>query len=131
MLYDYERIAVVGSRDYGVYKDLVDGNWKQDLSLVRDFILSLPDHVTIISGGAKGPDTVAVETAKKRGLAYKVWDAEWRIYGKQAGYIRNHQIVNDCDVLVAFWNGDSKGTRHSIDFADKQGKRVIIIHDGK
>ena len=112
---DGKRVAIVGSREY------------ENLEAVRDFIGSLPPDCTIVSGGAKGADTAAKEAAKEFGFAYKEWPAEWRTYGKQAGFLRNAQIINDCDIVVAFWDGFSKGTKHSIDLARQWNKPVIII----
>ena len=123
---DGKRVAIVGSRDYRVWYD-DEGNRHQDLSEVREFVGSLPPDVTIVSGGARGVDTVAAQAAKEFGLAYKIWRADWNLYGRQAGFIRNLQIIVDSDIIIAFWDGYSKGTNHTIQQAKQRGKRVIVI----
>ena len=104
------KYAIVGSREYA------------NETLVRKFIRLLPKDSIIISGGATGPDSWAVDEAKKQGLKTIVFLAEWDKFGKRAGYLRNITIVNECDKLIAFWDGKSKGTKHSIDLANKQDK---------
>jgi len=85
--------------------------------------------ITIISGGARGADSLAEQFAQEYSYVVKIFHAEWDKYGKSAGYRRNIDIVNNCNLLVAFWDGTSRGTKHSIDIATKQGKPVIIFKD--
>lgn len=112
---DGKRVAVVGSRDYN------------RLDEVDEFVGSLPSDCVIVSGGARGVDSAAVIAAKKYGLKYKVWEADWNRYGKQAGFIRNYQIVHDSDCVVAFWDKTSRGTKHTIDYARDRGIRVFLF----
>lgn len=70
---------------------------------------------------------MAVDAALDFGLEVKVWPADWNQYGRSAGYIRNKQIVDDCDRLVAFQFNNSRGTQHSIDLARAAGKMVTVI----
>jgi hypothetical protein len=53
--------------------------------------------------------------------------AEWNKFGKSAGYRRNVTIVEHSDIIVAFWDGKSKGTQHTINIAKEKGKGLIII----
>ena len=85
--------------------------------------------ITIISGGARGADTLAEWFARDYNYATKIFHAEWDKYGRSAGYRRNVDIINNCNILVAFWDGTSRGTKHSIDIAKEQGKPVIIFKD--
>ena len=87
--------------------------------------------VAILEGGASGADTLAEEYAKKNGLAFFVYPADWEKYGKAAGPIRNKQMVEDCDYCIAFWDGQSKGTKSSIDFCKEMGKPCKIIYYNK
>jgi hypothetical protein len=57
-----------------------------------------------------------------------VHEAEWDKYGKSAGYIRNKTIWDDSDMGIAFWDGVSKGTKHSFDLAKKQNKKLLIFN---
>lgn len=97
---------------------------------IQDFDLSLvvPTTTTeIISGGAKGVDTIARHFAQARGLKITEFLPEYSKYGKSAPIIRNKMIVNNADAILAIWDGSSKGTAFTIDFAKKQGKQVIIV----
>jgi hypothetical protein len=82
-----------------------------------------PENVEIVSGGAKGPDTYAAEFAAQRGMRCKVFPADWEKYGKSAGFIRNTQMREYCNgsrtVVLAVWDGKSRGTAHMIDLAEK------------
>ena len=112
------KLAIVGSRTFTDYKRLITS------------IDSLYPHINIteiVSGGAKGADWLAEQFADDYGIPKKIFKADWDKYGKSAGYRRNVDIVNYCDWLVAFWDGESKGTQHSIDLANKQNKLLKII----
>lgn len=130
-LIDGKRVAIIGSRDYGVTYEQVDNKMykHQDLSEVREFIGSLPPCVTIISGGARGVDTAAENAAKEFGMSLKVWKADWATYGKRAGMVRNREIVDDADCVVAFWDGFSKGTEHTIKEAKAKGKFTLVFNE--
>jgi len=102
-------LAVVGSRDI------------TDYDLVKN-VLDILEFDEIVSGGAIGVDSLAKRYAIENNIPIKVFLPDWNSYGKQAGFIRNIDIVSYCDKLVSFWNGKSPGTKHSIDIAIKQGK---------
>ena len=85
----------------------------------------LPD--TIISGGAIGVDTCAREYAKKNGLKLIEYYPNYAKYGKAAPLKRNKLIVEECDNLLVFWDGISKGTKHTIEYAKKRNKPYRII----
>lgn len=110
-----ESVAVVGSRGF------------QDLDMVREYVRGLPLGVEVVSGGARGVDTVAEETALACGLHMKSFPAEWGKHGGAAGYIRNHDIVKRADRVVAFWDGESKGTKSTIEIAMKAQKPLDIF----
>lgn len=112
------RIAIVGSRDY------------PDLPSVRAFVRSLPDNAVIVSGGARGVDQEAERAAKARGLRTMIFPADWRTYGRRAGYVRNEQIVDNADEIVAFWNSKSPGTADTIRKAQAAGKPARIFRAG-
>ena len=113
------RIAIVGSRDY------------PNLLEVREFVQSLPRDTVIVTGGARGVDETAEDEARALGMKVVVHRAEWDVYGKAAGQIRNRTIVEDCDKLKAFWNGASTGTKGSITLASKAGKLLGVRQIGK
>lgn len=119
------KLGVVGSRtfnDYPYMKRLLD-------DLLRSYWVW---KCTIVSGGALGADSLAIDYAKEEGHDWKVFPAKWRvngIYDRSAGYKRNVEIVDYSDMIVAFWDGQSKGTKHTIDLAMKQGKPTYIFTD--
>jgi hypothetical protein len=112
------RVAVVGGRNFDNYyllKDVLNAyRKKHGISL-------------IISGGAKGADTLAEKYAKEFEIDYRVFVAKWNKYGKSAGYRRNKKIVEACDIVIAFPDKESKGTYHTIDLAESALKPVWIF----
>ena len=95
---------------------------------VRNTILDTIKHIRpaghrirIVSGGARGVDSIGAQYACDAKLIFKLHPAEWSKYGKSAGYKRNILIVKDADIVLAFKNPGSKGTQHTIDIANHQG----------
>lgn len=84
------------------------------------------DITQIISGGAAGVDTLAIEYAQLWGIPCTVMNANWDLYGKSAGYIRNTQMAEHADALVAVWDGFSRGTEHMIKIAREKGLKVYV-----
>lgn len=109
------KVAIVGSRDF------------RNFDMVDTFVNQLPVSDVVVSGGARGVDLCAEMAARKRGMKCIIHKAEWARNGRGAGFMRNSLIVNDCDKLVAFWDGESRGTKHSIDLANLRGKSVEVI----
>ena len=109
------RYAIVGSREFA------------HIDLVRKFIKALPKGSIVISGGARGVDKAAVKIAQEEGLETEEYPADWDRHGRAAGYIRNQTIIDRADFVAAFWDGASKGTKHSIDLAMKVGKPITIF----
>jgi len=113
-------IAVVGSREFKskeIFLSVMTG-------VKYEF---RGEFVTIISGGADGPDTWAYDWAKEHGLNTEIIPAEWKKYGKPAGMIRNTKIVNRADLIIAFWDGSSHGTNDTIEKTKTQKKDLRII----
>jgi hypothetical protein len=112
-------LAIVGSRTFTNYTLLENEILK---------IYTIENIGCIVSGGAKGADSLAEQFAIKFNIKTKILKPDWDTYGKSAGYRRNCDIVNAADIVIAFWNGISPGTKHSIDIANKLNKKVIIIN---
>lgn len=114
------KIAIVGSRSI------------LDEKLVVDFILECHEFDTeydkIISGGAKGVDTIAENFAKKYNIKTIIYKPEWDKYGKRAGFIRNSDIINACDKCICIWDGISKGTEHDIELCKQMSKPCYIYN---
>ena len=97
---------------------------------IKDFDLSpyITENVdTIISGGAKGIDTIAEEYADKRKLSKLIIRPQYEKYGRAAPIKRNEEMVLMADKVLVIWDGKSKGTKHTIDFAEKHGKEIEVI----
>ena len=85
----------------------------------------IPD--TIVSGGARGADTYAKEFAIKHNLKLIEFLPDYEKYGRKAPLVRNKLIVENCDCLIAFWDGKSRGTKYTLDYATKLGKPTKIV----
>ena len=115
------RVAIVGSRDYPFLNHV----WQFVTSLAR----AAPDTI-IVSGGARGVDTVGAASARLAGLPVEELLPDWDRHGELAGFERNSRIVESCDRVVAFWDEASNGTRDTISKALAAGKKVLVIGRG-
>ena len=110
------RVAIVGSRHF------------PDLARVAGYVNSLPPRASIITGSASGVDAAATKAARDKGIPVQVIPAsfdELADAGRSAA--RNQRLVDACDVLVAFWDGISKGTRTTVERALDSGKEVHVF----
>ena len=89
------RVAIVGSRTFNNYNLL-------EKTICNKMVGSIN---LIVSGGAKGADSLAEKFAKKHNISMRIFSAEWDKYGRGAGYIRNKLIIDNADVVFAFWDG--------------------------
>ena len=123
------RIIIAGSRDFKDYNLLSEK--------VMEFIESKEDDdfecVEFISGAARGADTLGEQFAYSCGYEVKRFLPSWDRLGKRAGYVRNAEMAKyavengNTGVLIAFWDGKSKGTKHMIDLAERYGLEVHIV----
>ncbi|MFW5804256.1 MAG: hypothetical protein ACOCWG_03385, partial [bacterium] len=83
----------------------------------------------IVSGGCpQGGDKFAEIIAKKHQIPIKIYYAQWNRIGKSAGFRRNGNIAEDCDILIAVVSSDRKGgTEDTIQKAEKMNKKVILV----
>ena len=82
---------------------------------------------TILSGFAKGADTLGAEYASERSIPVKSYPADWDKNGNAAGYIRNAEMGKDADAAICFWDGKSKGTKHMIHTMKRQNKPCYVF----
>ena len=115
------KVIIAGGRDFNDY---------ELLKKTCDKILSNQTDVEIVSGGARGVDALGERYAKEKGYNLKIFLANWDEYGKRAGYLRNTEMGEYADGLIAFWNGESRGTKHMIDIATEKGLNTRIISYG-
>ena len=116
------RVIIAGSRTFSNYQ------------LLRDSCNSLLSEkqrthtVVIISGTAQGADRLGEHYARERGFQLRRFPADWDRNGKAAGIIRNAQMADNADALIAFWDGKSRGTKNMIETAKKKGLAIRIIN---
>ena len=116
------RVIVAGSRSFNDYAVL---RMACDKLLVKK---KLTHHIVVVSGTARGTDTLGEQYARERGYVVKRFPADWQQYGKAAGPIRNRQMTDNADALIAFWDGHSTGTQNMIMEAKKKGMVVRIYN---
>ena len=110
------RVAIVGSRHFA------------DPDRVSDYVKNLPSGSSIITGSASGVDAAATRAARTRGLPVNVMPASFdEVVDASKSAARNQRLVDACDVLVAFWDGSSKGTRSTVERALDAGKEVHVF----
>lgn len=111
----YEVVGIVGTR-----------GWKRR-DLVNLEVEKLDRSCMVISGGAVGVDTWAIDKAKSLGMKTEVIEPDFSKYGRpQAYFIRNTKIIMRSDRLIAFWDGESHGTRDAIWKAQLTGLNVYV-----
>jgi len=116
------RVIIAGGRqfnDYGLLSAKCDGILSQK---------RMTHKIVIISGTARGADTLGERYARERGFTLRQFPADWDQFGKSAGYRRNCQMADNADALIAFWDGQSLGTRHMIDIARERNLVVRVIN---
>lgn len=109
------RTIIAGSRTATKYPDLLRA---------MDCVLWRP--TVILSGMAKGADLLGEQWAKENNIPVERYPADWEKHGKVAGYVRNAEMSGKAEALIALWDGNSKGTKHMIDLATKQGLKVFV-----
>lgn len=115
------RILVAGSRTW------------QDYTRIVQHLNGYPRESTVIHGAAKGADQLAGTAAKQIGYLVEEYPADWRGKGRGAGFIRNLEMLDSKpDKVIAFWDGQSRGTAHTIEEARKRGipVEVVLEHPG-
>lgn len=84
------------------------------------------DITEVRVGDAIGIDDVAYAWAYEKEIPVSVYKADWETHGKSAGYIRNLEMADGADALIAVWDGKSLGTMHMINIGKKKGLRVYV-----
>ncbi len=106
------KLLIVGSRSVGAF----------DLS---PYISA--DVDTIISGGANGIDTLAEQYADAHRLSKYILRPRYDLYGRAAPLRRSEQMVDIADAVLVIWDGQSKGTNHTVKYTQKTGKPITLI----
>jgi SLOG family YspA-like protein len=110
------RLIIAGSRTFTNYQ------------LLCETLAPQRQHIThVITGGARGADQLGYRWAWKHAIKHQLFRADWARFGKSAGPRRNAQMAQAGDVLIAFWDGQSPGTRHMISCMQQLGKPCVVI----
>ncbi len=109
----------------------------EDYEVFCDFVTACLENVqageavTILSGHCAGVDQMAERYAQQQGLALEIFSADWSRYGRAAGPKRNKEMAMQADMVIAFWDGRSKGTASLLQYAQKLGKKTENIENPK
>src|SRR3990167_9562180 len=100
----------------------------KDFSIVETAIKFSGFLITeVFSGSAHGVDSLGEEWAIKNKIAVRRFPAQWEKHGKSAGFIRNTEMGDEADALIAIWDGKSRGTKHMVDYATKKKISVFLF----
>lgn len=113
------RIIIAGGRDFDDYERVRQA--------ARGIVQS---GDTILSGGARGADSLGEKFAERNRLGLEKHPADWERHGKGAGFLRNHQMSLCADALIAFWDGRSRGTKNMIEQAHKARLETHVFYYG-
>ena len=80
----------------------------------------------VVSGTAMGADRMGENWAKRNDIPIAYFPAQWNLFGKRSGYIRNEEMARNAEALVAVWDGASRGTLHMINIAKAKGLKVFV-----
>ena len=113
------KIVIGGCRDFNDY-NLIE-------KTLDEFFSEIGEEVTILSGHCRGADILAERYAAEKGIRVEIYTADWARYGRAAGPLRNREMVERGDMVIAFWDGSSKGTGDLIKYAKKLSKPVRVV----
>lgn len=115
------RVIIAGCRDFSNYALLKE---RCNYFLQRKLTES---EVIIVSGHAPGADALGERYAQEMGLQIEQHPADWQTHGRAAGPIRNAQMAEVADALIAFWDGQSRGTKNMINTARQKGLKTAVV----
>lgn len=115
------KVIIAGSRGFSNYRLLKE----QCNKYLREKRKTC--NIVVVSGHARGADTLGEKYAKEEGFDLEIYPAQWDKYGKSAGFRRNEQMGNIADALIAFWDGKSHGTKHMIDIMNEKNLQVKVV----
>lgn len=118
------KIIIAGGRNYQDYETV-----KRETT--RFLSEQEWESAVVVSGGASGADALGERFAKEMGFPMERYPADWKQHGRAAGPIRNKQMAENADALLAFWDGVSRGTKSMIALATKHGLIVKVVQIGE
>ena len=113
------KVIIAGSRDITSYESI-----KQ--AIFNASMCGIPEITEVVSGTARGVDMLGERYANDNNITIVKYPAQWGIYGKKAGYIRNEEMAHYADALISVWDGVSRGSKHMINIAEEKGLIVYV-----
>lgn len=114
------RVIIAGSRS-------IDSDYYPEIESILDNLRSNKIKITtIISGAAKGVDSLAIRYAKENHIPFEIYEPDWSL-GKSAGVQRNMLMAKNADALICFWDGTSKGSKNMLEIMKKLKKRLVVL----
>jgi predicted Rossmann fold nucleotide-binding protein DprA/Smf involved in DNA uptake len=116
------KIIIAGGRefkDYDILSKMCDSHFMFNKYPI--------DEIEIVSGMARGADKLGEKYATEKGYTITPFPADWKNLGISAGHIRNEEMAKYGDVLIAFWDSESTGTKNMIETARKYGLKVYVV----
>lgn len=110
------KTIIAGSRNIDEYRAILDAVEASGFSITE-----------VVSGGARGIDTLGERYAQEKGIPVKVFPADWESYGRKAGIVRNQEMANYAEALIAIWDGNSPGTYNMIAEAQARNLKVYVL----
>lgn len=112
------KLIIAGKRDFYDYEKL-----KVEVDKLRK-VIKIDE---IVSGRASGADKLGERYAREHNIPVKAFPANWEVYGRAAGPIRNKKMALYADALIAFWDGESRGTKNMILQMKEQKKPYYLV----
>lgn len=116
----FMKLIIAGGRDF-CDEALIERSIRE---LIKEG--TIPRDFTLVCGMARGADITAYRLCKRKGSNIEEFPAQWDLYGKSAGHRRNREMGDNADMLLAFWDGESRGTKGMIQYMKSLGKPVVI-----
>ena len=114
------KCIIAGGRTFNDYELLE--------SVMNDLKSKSINITTIISGCAPGADSLAIKYAEENNIELMKFPANWRKFGRSAGFKRNAEMGNHADMLIAFWNKKSRGTKHMIGIGIEKELLIKVVN---
>ena len=116
------KLIIAGSRNFNDYSLLVN----KTKEYLEHHTIDIR-HLRIVSGMARGADMLGVRLAKEYNIPVIEMPADWNLYGKSAGYIRNAEMAKIATHALIFWDGKSRGSGNMINLAAKYNLEIDVV----
>ena len=114
------KVVIAGSREFRDYAKMK--------KLVVEFLSDVTDEIEVVSGGCRGADMLGEWLANEKGWAVKRFEADWKLYGKSVGVIRNREMARYADICLLFMvkGAENRGSKNMLKEARRFGCKVYV-----